>query len=1284
MSRPPTELLNLARQQAAAGDVAAAATFAEAGRSFHAARRTNDAIAAWQASIDAAPDGAVLTELAAALDQTGQSDLALKCLDMAVRLAPDHAPTYYQLGRAMHDRQLDSEAENFYLRAAELAPDYGIAYRELGKLLHARGASEYAALALRSALTCLGDDPDIERLLGDAELRLGDFAAGWAHWERRTASAAWRQALAFMLPPDALALPMWRGEAAADGDCLLIHPEPESGHTDDPFGASTPLFQSSDPESLLALSRFVALLAGGGRKFALLVNEEIAELLADALPEVRLIRDLRSGRPGGNKKETISRFGSAVAGEFTQRCSLMSLPALLGQAIPPAPLRVAPDLLSARYWEALLGSQFPPSTVRLALFCRGGDSPLLAPLAALCAALAERHAVFLIALDDCRLPDELIAAPPPNLRLHRLAVFDLIEIGAILGICDGAIADLPLIGQLAALIDRPTLILHRDRPHWSWANHGADWLPGVGGLPPLPADDQLLTRLLSHAGALAPRARLALPQARTLPTRGPLAQRFESAVALQNRGDFAGAAKRFQALAKEWPNCPPILQNLGVCLSETKADREAESALRRLAGVAPTLANAWLALCKMAARRQATLEMVRDAERARQLAPDSSSTHYELGYAFHMRGDLERAEQHFAEAARLDPVALLPAYQFACVLAMRGKNVEAASAFEQIVVRFPDHARAWHDLAGIYLRLARSRDAEVAARRAITLDPEYFSAYNSLGVALTSQGKPEEAIEAYRQSLIKYPDRPAIHNNLGNLYFELKKLQEALDAYEEALRLDPGFAEAHCNYASLLKSAGDYAAAMKHFQRAIDLEPEYSEPYRNAGLTALDLHADFALGIPLMQEALRISPTDLGNNSVFMFGINYHPDITQQQLFEAYTGWQKRCMVEHGDRYPRVRPGWDGARRLRIGYISPDFRRHSARFFITPLLSHHRRENVELFCYAQLFQADEDTERFQAMSDHWRVVTGMSDEQVAELIRRDRLDVLVDLAGHTTNNRLACFVYRPAPVQISYLGYGYTTGMPCVDYFMATEEFVPDGNERYFTEDIWRLPHTTFCYAPPAGMPETNELPALKNGYVTFGCYSRAIRFNYKMIRLWAELLKRVPNSRLMLNTVAMYHEGNRDYFADQFARHGIGRDRLYLTFTQPQSVTWSSYREIDIMLDTAPHNTGATLFESLWMGVPAVSIRDRAPLGRFGDAIMGPLGLKDWVASSEEEYVAIAARWATDLSGLAEVRRGLRERMRISPICDGAAFAADLENAYAGMVRRADAERTIPRPEVN
>jgi predicted O-linked N-acetylglucosamine transferase (SPINDLY family) len=359
-------------------------------------------------------------------------------------------------------------------------------------------------------------------------------------------------------------------------------------------------------------------------------------------------------------------------------------------------------------------------------------------------------------------------------------------------------------------------------------------------------------------------------------------------------------------------------------------------------------------------------------------------------------------------------------------------------------------------------------------------------------------------------------------------------------------------------------------------------------------------------------------------------------------------------------------------RRIRIGYVSPDFRRHSVNYFIEPVLAAHTREQFEVFCYSDVVSPDEVSHRIQTYPVQWRDIVGMTDAQIAALVRSDRIDILVDLAGHTGYNRMLLFARKPAPVQVSWLGYPNTTGLKAVDYRIVDGYTDPPGlTDPFYTEKLTRMPESFLCYQPEQDSPEIGPLPSLQAGHITFGSFNIISKVTPEAVALWADILKKVPDAKLFLKAKSLFDKGTREYLGALFLQQGIPMDRLIFKFhTASYKEHLAMYNSIDIALDTFPYNGTTTTCEALWMGVPVVTLAGDRHASRVGKSLLTNIGLPELVAETENAYIDIAVKLAADIDRLRFLRERLREMMRQSPVCDATGFTANLENCYREMWR--------------
>ncbi len=460
-----------------------------------------------------------------------------------------------------------------------------------------------------------------------------------------------------------------------------------------------------------------------------------------------------------------------------------------------------------------------------------------------------------------------------------------------------------------------------------------------------------------------------------------------------------------------------------------------------------------------------------------------------------------------------------------------------------------------------------------------------------------------------------------------------KRLSEAVEQYEALIELGDDTPLVHSSLANCLSMLGRAPEALPHYRRVAELAQH-------------ERHAESSvLGV-----------------------LNYDPEATPDSVFEAHRAWGERLTASIE---APLEPPAHRHERIRVGYVSPDFRRHPVTYLFAPVLEHHDRKRFEIYCYDNLNKPDAVTARLQRASDRWVSIAGRPDESVADMVRQSGIDVLVDLAGHTTHSRLRAFAFRPAPVQVSWLGYFNTTGLSAMDYFITDPHSSPEGQDRCFVETLVRLPHTRFPYEPPDFAPAVAPLPALRDKCVTFGCFNNLSKVNERVIALWARVLDAVPKSRLKLIAVGLHDARNRDWWRARFAAHGITRARLELHAFLPHDQLLAAYGAVDVALDPFPFAGGLTSLEALYMGVPVVTLETPMLAGRQTLSFLRNVGLDALVAHSEDDYVEASCRLARDLDALAALRAGLRDRMRSSPLMDAAGFTRELEGAYDRMVRQ-------------
>ncbi len=623
-------------------------------------------------------------------------------------------------------------------------------------------------------------------------------------------------------------------------------------------------------------------------------------------------------------------------------------------------------------------------------------------------------------------------------------------------------------------------------------------------------------------------------------------------------------------------------------------------------------------------------------ERAAALDPDYADAYNELGLARAEAGSLEAAEAAFRKALSLQA----------------------------------DYWEAHNNLGLLLHRLGRDEEATQSLRRALKIEPRSPEVLRNLGLVLRAQRRAAEAVEAYRSALALSPEDPALLTNLGNALRDLSRNEEAVACFRDALAVAPNYADAYYNWGSLHLRADRFQEAADKFRSALGIDPHLAEAENGLAAALRDLgHVDAA--IEAARRAVLLSPADRNAHSQLLFTLLHTPEIAPRQVFEEHREWARRHAAglrSAPETHPNSR---EPERRLRIGYVSGDFRHHSVAQFFEPVLVQHDRGGFEIFCYSNVAYADEATGRLRHAADCWREVAFFDDDVVAELIRSDRVDILVDLSGHTRYNRLLVFARKPAPVQATWLGYMNTTGLDTIDYRITDARASPEGPlDALHSERLVRLPDSQWCYCPPLDSPEVAIPPAVRGGGpVTFGAFSSLAKIGPRVIALWCKLLERLPDARLLI--VGLGLESVRDEYLSGFAARGIAPGRIELRAFQSFRDYLAMHADADVILDTFPYTGGTTTCHALWMGVPVVSLAGDSAPSRGGASLLGTVGLEELVADTPEEYLEKAGSLAGNLARLSTLREGMRARMSASPLMDAARFTRHLEQAYRSMWRR-------------
>ncbi len=610
----------------------------------------------------------------------------------------------------------------------------------------------------------------------------------------------------------------------------------------------------------------------------------------------------------------------------------------------------------------------------------------------------------------------------------------------------------------------------------------------------------------------------------------------------------------------------------------------------------------------------------------------------EKAIAHHGAGRLSQAEACYRALLKSDPRHAYASNNLAVLLRGQSRFDEAIDLYRHAISASPDEAAFRSNLVGVLTGLDRYAEALASARAAVALRPDYAEGWFNLGMTVNAMGDREGARLAYRRALL----------------------------------CDPSLGEAYTNLADVHLASGDWHLAEQCFRAAIAAKPELPQPFANLG-ELLKSTGRVIDAIRLLREGAERHPAVPLLHSNLLFALHYTPLVPPEVIWRAHKRWNALHAQPLLPEQPLEIADRDPARRLRVGYVSPDFCAHPVSRFFEPLLFGHDSSQVEVFCYAISSRQDDVTARIRTRSDHWASIDSLSDEAAAAQVMRDRIDILVDLTGHTAGSRPLLFARKPAPVQVTWLGYPDTTGMPAIDYRFTDAIADPPGlTDRWHSEALVRLPHGFLTYQPTMDIPPASAPPSVARGFITFGSFNNLAKVNAETIALWCRVLRRVPDSHILLKGRAFGDPATRARFLDCFALGGIDPSRVELDGEiVPTDDHFKAYGRMDIALDCMPYNGTTTTCEALWMGVPVIALLGEHHVSRVSASILAHSGLEELIADTAEDYVERAARLAADPDRLATYRRDLRSCMRAAPIMNHARFARDVEDAYRAMWRK-------------
>jgi len=761
-------------------------------------------------------------------------------------------------------------------------------------------------------------------------------------------------------------------------------------------------------------------------------------------------------------------------------------------------------------------------------------------------------------------------------------------------------------------------------------------------------------------------------------------------------GKLKEAERTCRKLIKKQPSSMKALHLLGIILYQRGKLREAEKWLSKTLvfdNVTPEIVNSF-GLVLMDLHKY---EKAKDIfQRVIVQKADYGAAYNNLGAVLQHLGRHFEAAGILRKAQQLLPGNIEVSLNYVKALDGSERYEQVLTETERILEQDTSNAEAWY-LNGLGHEGIGDDKAEESYRRALQSNPGCVSAANNLGALLLRRGDRDSALKVYRGAIGCSPKDGLIYRNYAKVLLEAGRYDEALESFQAAISLLPDdenikaelavlhqkagdldtaeklFCEvvevdvknviALSNLAVVLEKKGRYRQALELFERSISLQPENPALYYNYG-NALHEQGRIEEALKQYEKSLDLAPEDVDVFSNYLFTQNYSTGLGALEIFQNHVRFGKVFEESGLNVCDTLKDRLSENKKLRIGYVSPDFRDHAVAYFIEPVFRGHNRGGFEVYCYYTNIAEDDVTRRLRKYDLHWRSMEREDYEKLVKKVEEDQIDILVDLTGHTGNNSLLGFIRRPAPVQVTWLGYLNTTGLASIDYRITDANANPEGcADELHTEKLIRLPGCQWCYQPPEGSPEIGPSPCLARGYITFASFHNLSKLTDPVINVWSRVLLEIPGSKLMI--IAKGLEVSPEVIVDRFKVHGIGMDRLDVRGRVSFNEYLEIHKEVDINLDAFPYTGGTTTFHSLWMGVPVLTLSSDTVVGKGGVSILRSLGLDEFIAYSENEYLDKARSLSENLQLLTEVRGGLRQRLETSDLTNEKKFCKNIENEY-------------------
>lgn len=741
-------------------------------------------------------------------------------------------------------------------------------------------------------------------------------------------------------------------------------------------------------------------------------------------------------------------------------------------------------------------------------------------------------------------------------------------------------------------------------------------------------------------------------------------------LALQACGKLEEAETGFRQAIAINGKFPEAYNNLGTLLQEQGRLDEAARSFEKALKLKPNYAEAAFNAGNVYTKQQKCEAAIGRFKLAIKFRPNYAKAYCGMGLAQQRLSRKDAAEKSFRRAIELQPGFAEAYSNLGAFLRETGRLEEAKRSFAEALRINPQLAEAYNGLGELHQCLGDMRQAERNFCKAIELKPDYPEAHNNLGVLQAGSGRLQTALESYRKALAIRPDFVYALNNMGIIYADMGHLDDAMDCYRRALEQAPSFGMAYSNLGNVYRELGRLDQARASYEQALAISLHGGDVTQSNLGTILMAEGKLDEAKTAYQRAMAMNPANpvTHSNLIFLMDFDSRHNVADQQAERRR--WNELYAAPFKGNWPVYRNDRSPGRKLKVGYVSADFRMHSASYAFGPLLCHYDQERFEVYCYSNSARNDQQTALFRNSVSVWRNILGVEDEELAAMILADGIDILVDLSAHSAGNRLLAFARKSAPIQVTGWGHANGTGLDAMDYLVSDAVSIPPEDAPFYAEEIIYLP-CQLSYSCPEDAPEIAAAPVRKRGRISFGCFNKLAKVGDDSFRLWADILQAVPDARLVLKAKELSDESQRQRVLGMFDKYGIAADRLSLMGGTNWHEHLQAYREVDIALDPLTYGGGITTFEALWMGCPVITLKGRTLTGRISAAIETALDMGEWVVGDADAYLKLASAWALRGAELDRIRQGMRARLLNSPIGNPQRYMQLVEAEYRRIWER-------------